>query len=115
MIYAPPALGERETIELRLGPATRGEAIAGPLVAAVAARAGLTVQELDELQMAVEMVMRGRGETETTMRIHVESGRLTIEVAPVPAGWAARRRTLLETLAGRMSLDGDRVELRAGG
>jgi hypothetical protein len=104
-----------DTVELRLGPGSRGDAVAGPLVLALGSRAGLTVQQLDELELAVEMLLRHRGDAPATVTIAVEGDALVLAVSPVPEEVARRRSAILEQLAGRIELSGERVELRAGG
>jgi len=104
-----------DTVELRLGPGTRGDVVAGPLVLALGSRAGLTVQELDEVELALDMLLRGRGDAPATITIAVEGEALVLAVSPVPEDVARRRTGILEQLAGRIELSGERVELRAGG
>jgi hypothetical protein len=103
-----------DTVQLRLGPGTRGTAVAGPLVLALGSRAGLTVQQLDEVELAVEMLLRGRGERPATITISVDGSALVLAISPVPEDFARRRAGILEQLAGRLRVEGERVELRAG-
>jgi hypothetical protein len=106
---------DQHTVELRLGAGTRGAAVAGPLVLALGSRAGLTVQELDEVELALELLLRGRCDGPATVTIAVDDGSLVVTIAPVAEEFTRRRAALLTQLAGRLSVDGDRVELRAGG
>jgi hypothetical protein len=104
-----------DTLELRLAPAAPAETVASPLLTAMGARAGLTIQALDELQMAVEMLLHGRREGVTTVQIRIDGRALVVSIAPVPAARSRPRAQILEQLAGRVAVDGEKVELRAGG
>jgi hypothetical protein len=89
------------------------ESAAGPLVTAMAARAGLTLQELDELEMAVELVL-SEGPANRELVLVADEGSLAITIRPVSERWAARVQGLLTQLvAGVASGDGG-LELRAG-
>ena len=107
--------GQEDTVELRLGPGMRGTAVAGPLVLALGSRAGLTVQQLDELELAVDMLLRGRGEGVATITMMLEGGSLVVLLQPIAEEFTRRRTSILEQLAGRLRVEGERVELRAGG
>jgi hypothetical protein len=90
------------------------EAVVGPVLVAIGARAGLTVQQLDELELAAELLLRGCAGREVTVEIGRVDGEVRVSVMPVAERWAARRSALLGELAGRIELRGERAELRAG-
>jgi hypothetical protein len=110
---AEPAHAHRDRVQLRI----RGiapESVVGPILTAMGARAGLTIQQLDELEMATELLLRGCTEPPVTVVMEHQQGELRISVAPLAERWALRRSGILGELAGRVAVEGDRAELRAG-
>jgi hypothetical protein len=101
-----------DRVELRVV-GVPAEAVAGPILTAMGARAGLTVQQLDELEMATELLVRGCTGPPVTIVIEHSDGQLRVSVAPIAPSWAERRTALLGELAGFVEVDGERAELRA--
>jgi hypothetical protein len=90
------------------------ESVAGPLVSAMAARAGLTLQQLDELEMAVDFVL-SEVAARRELRMLVGAGALTVRIVPVSPEWAARTQGLLSQLVARVVAADGALELLARG
>lgn len=87
-------------------------AVATNLVLAVGARTQLTVEQLDELAMAVDAVL---GHTQRpTVTIHATATGLRIQVGPTDVAWVEQNRQLLEPLVTGLDLDGEDVALEVG-
>jgi hypothetical protein len=100
-------------VELRITGVTP-EAVVGPVLTAMGARAGLTIQQLDELELATELLLRGCVGSPVSVIISLADHELRVSVGPLAERWALRRSGILEELAGAVRVDGERAELRAG-
>ena len=102
--------------------------VAGLVVGGIAARHGVTLDALDDLQLALDSLLAQAGDGDVTIVIGVDSASITASVGPVgpatageletDAGESLGLRRLLETVVDGVSLserDGsDWVELRRG-
>ncbi len=88
-------------------------AVSTPLVLAAGARTALAIDRLDELCMAVDLVLAGSS-APVTVAVTAGADWLGVVVDPADADWLARNGSLLGSLAQVVRPDGSGVELRAG-
>jgi hypothetical protein len=89
--------------------------VAVPLVLGLAARAGLPVERVDEVALAVEMLLGERAAADLHIALRIDGGVITVEIEGVPADRVERQQKLLLELIDRLDTDGVRVEVSAGG
>jgi len=89
--------------------------VAVPLVLGLASRAGLPVERVDEVAMAVEMLVGERAEHDLRLVLRVEGAVLTVAMEGIPAERVERQRSLVLELTDRFDADGGTVEVSAGG
>lgn len=100
-------------IRVRLSADAPRAAVFQPLLLVAGSRAGLSLEQIDDLSMAIELVL-GQGATEDLRaEISIAPGDLQIALRPVDSGWVQRRRGVLDALVTEVGGDSDRVMLRA--
>jgi hypothetical protein len=88
--------------------------VAVPLVLGLAARAGLAVEQVDEVALATEMLLGERAPADLLITLSVDGGSLTVAIDGLPIDRVERRRALLPELVDGLEVDGARVVIRAG-
>jgi hypothetical protein len=87
--------------------------VSAHLVLAAGARSAVTIDRLDELCMAVDLVL-SRSPGPVTVRVTVGPDWLSVGVDPADDDWLARNEGLLGPMVVVTPADGSGVELRAG-
>jgi hypothetical protein len=105
-------MGGADAVVARFSGTGAARAVATNLVLAIGARTPLTVEQLDELAMAVDAVL-SHSERPTVTVDPTETG-LRIRVGPADVAWVEQNRQLLEPLVTGLDLDGEDVALEAG-
>jgi hypothetical protein len=105
-------MGGADAVVARFSGAGAARAVATNLVLAVGARTQLTVEQLDELAMAVDAVLSHS--RRPTLTIHPTATGLRIQVGPTDIAWVEQNRPLLEPLVTGLDLDGEDVALEVG-
>jgi hypothetical protein len=100
-----------DTVTARFATADVARAVTGNLVLAVGARTAITVDRLDELAMAADLVLARSGRV--TVALTAGDGWLDVALAPVDAGWVGENRGLLESLVAEVAEADAGVRLRA--
>jgi F0F1-type ATP synthase delta subunit len=101
-----------EAVVARFSGTGAARAVATNLVLAVGARTPLTVEQLDELTMAVDAVLTHS--QRPTVTIDPTATGMRIRVGPADIAWVERNRQLLEPLVTGLDLDGEDVALEVG-
>ncbi|MDX6591996.1 MAG: hypothetical protein QOJ13_1192 [Gaiellales bacterium] len=84
-----------------------------PLLLAAGARAGLSLEQIDDLAMAIELVLAHASPDDLRAEISIAPGDLQIALMPVDLVWVERRRTMFDALVAEVGGDSGRVMLRA--
>ena len=84
-----------------------------PLVLVMGSRAGLSIEQIDDLTMAMEVVLRG-GARDRTAGLRAEPGWLEISIGNVDGDWIEQHRAMLSVLVAGLESDAEGVILRAG-
>jgi hypothetical protein len=92
------------------GPAV-AKSVAGPVLLALGARAGLDVGRLDELAIALDIAIAAAVPGPVTADLRRAGGRVSVTVFPVAHDRLRGRRTLLEGLAASVVAHGDAIAL----
>jgi hypothetical protein len=104
---------QTDSIRGRFGPRAPVRQIVAGLLLALGARTDLPIEQLDELALAVDLVLGGRVAGEVDVELWVGDDELAVSISPVGAGWPDRHRLLLESLVSELGTSGDEVLLRA--
>ncbi|MGN6379401.1 MAG: hypothetical protein ACTHNU_10660 [Gaiellales bacterium] len=102
-----------ETVTGRFSTGRLARAVSPRLVLAVGARTELSIDRLDELGMAVDMVL-AQASGQSVVVLTPEPQHLTVAVQPAADSWVERHRQLLASLVDRVEIVPGGVELRAG-
>jgi hypothetical protein len=105
-------MGGADAVVARFSGTDAARAVATNLVLAIGARTLLTVEQLDELAMAVDVVLLHS--EQPTVTIDPTATGLRIRVGPVDTTWIEQNRQLLEPLVTGLDLDGEDVALAVG-
>lgn len=89
---------EPGTIRVRLSAAAPQVEVLTPLAIALGARAGLTIEQIDDLSMALELVVRRDPARARDAGFEASGGRLEVILGGVDAPWLDRHRAMLEVL-----------------
>jgi len=101
------------TVTGRFSSGRLARAVGSELVLAVGAGTGLAIDRLEELGIALDMVL-APADGEAVVSLTPAAGGLTVAAEPVAAGWVERNRQLLCSLVDGVEITTRGVELRAG-
>ncbi|MGZ4431701.1 MAG: hypothetical protein ACXVYV_08660 [Gaiellales bacterium] len=102
-----------ESIRGRFGPQAPVRPIVANLLLALGARTDLPIEQLDELGLAVDLVLAGRAAGEVAVELWARDDELAVSISPVTHEWPVRHRLVLESLVSEIEAAGDEVLLRA--
>jgi hypothetical protein len=88
-------------------------AVSGRLVLAAGARSAIAIDRLDELCMAVDLVL-ARSSAPVTVAVTAGPDWLSVAVDPADADWLQTNGGLLGSMVQELRTHGSGVELRAG-
>jgi hypothetical protein len=100
-------------IRMRLSADAPRAAVFQPVLLVTGARAGLSVEQIDDLSMAIELLLGHGSPSELYAEIAISPGDLSISLAPVDSAWVDRRRPMFDALVAEVGGDSGRVVLRA--
>jgi hypothetical protein len=103
----------RDSIKGRFGPKAQARPIVANLLLGLAARTDLPIEQLDELALAVDLVLSGCTAGEVCVELWAGDDELAVSISPVPPRWPTRHRLVLESLVSGLDATGDEVLLRA--
>lgn len=103
------------TVSLRVLGSAPVAALAEPVLLALGARAGIDVSRLDELAMALQLVVRRSGRP-LLIELTPDTGRLTVAVRPLEPGELRDCQEALSRLVAAVEVadDGAGLVMRAG-
>ena len=102
-----------ETVTGRFSSGRLARAVGSELVLAVGATTALSIDRLEELGIALDMVL-ARADGAAVVSLTRSDGGLTVAAEPVAEGWVERNRQLLGSLVDGVEITTRGVELRAG-
>ena len=82
----------------------------GPLALVMGSRAGLSLEQIDDLAMAIELVVRHRDERGA--EFWAQDGTLEVFISEVDQAWLERHQGMLAVLVSETELDAGGVRLR---
>jgi hypothetical protein len=98
-------------VRTRLSAAAPQVAVLGPLALVMGSRAGLSLEQIDDLAMAIELVVRHRRD-ERGAEFWAEEGMLEVFISEVDQAWLERHQGMLAVLVSETELDAGGVRLR---
>ena len=108
-----PAIVDQRTpaVRTRLSAAAPQVAVLGPLALVMGSRAGLSLEQIDDLAMAIELVVRHRRD-ERGAEFWAQDGTLEVFISEVDQAWLERHQGMLAVLVSETELDAGGVRLR---
>jgi hypothetical protein len=100
-------------IRVRLSADAPRTAVFQPLLLVAGARAGLSLEQIDDLSMAIELLLAHGAPDDLRAEISISPGELQIALMPVDVAWVERRRPMFDALVAEVGGDSGRVMLRA--
>ena len=101
------------TVTGRFSSGRLARAVGSHLVLAVGANTGLAIDRLEELGIALDMVL-APADGRVALSLTPAEGGLRVAIEPVAEGWVERNRQLLCPLVDGVEIRTGGVELRAG-
>jgi hypothetical protein len=83
-----------------------------PLALVLGARAGLSIEQIDDLAIALELLVRHQPATARRARFVTSEGRLDVSLSEIDQDWLERRGPLLAVLVSEVEGDSEGVRLR---
>ena len=110
-----PAIVEQRTpaVRTRLSAAAPQVAVLGPLALVMGSRAGLSLEQIDDLAMAIELVVRHRRD-ERGAEFWAQDGTLEVFISEVDQAWLERHQGMLSVLVSEAEQDAGGLTLRVG-
>ena|SRR5437763_7614735 len=103
---------DRVSVEIPAGSPAAGVLV--PLVLGLAARAGLPIERMDELSLAVELLVEQRAAADLTIAATVMNGGIEIRIEGAATRRAADRREIIAALVDSFEVEPDGIVLRVG-
>jgi hypothetical protein len=100
-------------IRVRLSADAPRAAVFQPLLLVAGARAGLSIEQIDDLSMAIELLLGHGGRDDLRAEFWISPGDLQITLKPVDLAWVDRRRPMFDALVAEVGGDSGQVMLRA--
>jgi len=100
-------------IRVRLSADAPRAAVFQPLLLVAGSRAGLSVEEIDDLSMAIELLLGHGSPSDVKAEITILPGDLQIALMPADLEWIERRRAMFDALVADVEGGPGRVMLRA--
>lgn len=104
---------ENTPVRARLSADAPKVAVLTPMALVMGARAGLSIEQIDDLTMAIEL-LAAHGTGEMGAEFRAGQGRLDLFVSDVDGAWLAQRRSMLSTLVSEIEEDSGGLTLRIG-
>jgi anti-sigma factor ChrR (cupin superfamily) len=98
-------------VRTRLSAAAPQVAVLGPLALVMGSRAGLSLEQIDDLAMAIELVVQHRRD-ERGAEFRAEPGSLEVFISEVDQAWLEHHLAMLAVLVSETELDAGGVRLR---
>jgi hypothetical protein len=104
---------ERSSVRARLSADAPKTAVLTPMALVMGSRAGLSIQQIDDLTMAIEL-LAAQGQGEMAAEFQAGEGRLDLFVSDVDGEWLQRRRSMLSALVPELEEDSGGLRMRIG-
>ena len=105
---------QRSPVHARLAAGSPQAQVLAPLALVLGTRAGLTIEQIDDLVLALELVVRGQPADRSAEL--VASGRdLEVTLTAVDPGWLEEHRRMLAVLVTDVEQRDEDLKLRAAG
>src|SRR5262245_12464635 len=105
------AVADGSVVLARFGGEAPVGGVMSRVVYALGARTGISVEQLDELGMAVEVAAQARDAAELAIEAELVEDGLEVRLSPVSAAAVAHRQTLLAALVDWLETRDDEVRL----
>ncbi len=99
------------TISARLSADAPQVEVLTPLALVLGARVGLSIEQIDDLAMAVELLVRHQPTTARDARFSISEGGLEVSLSGIAREWLERRTPMLEVLVSQVTGDPGGVRL----
>ena len=103
---------EAHTVKARLSAAAPQTDVLVPLALVMGARAGLSVEQIDDLAMAIELLVRHRPQADRHAVFAVDQGRIEVSLTGIDAEWLERSGQMLGVLVSAVTTGPTGVSLR---
>jgi len=100
------------TISARLSAAAPQVEVLTPLALVLGARVGLSIERIDDLAMAIELLVRHQPATARDARFSISEGWLEVSLSGIDQEWLERRTPMLQVLVSQVIGDPGGVRLR---
>ncbi len=107
-----PMPTDSEIITARLSAEAPQVEVLTPLALVLGARVGLSIEQIDDLAMALELLVRHQPMIARRARFVTTDGRLEVSLSDIDHDWFERRSPMLEVLVSEVAGDSDGVRLR---
>ena len=101
------------TISARLSAQAPQVEVLTPLALVLGSRAGLSIEQIDDLAMALELLVRHQPTTSRRVTFAAAENRLEISLSDIDQEWLERRRPMLAVLVSEVTGDAGGVRLLA--
>jgi hypothetical protein len=98
-------------VRARLAAGSPQAQVLTPLALVMGSRAGLSLEQIDDLSLALELIVRG-APAERWAHLRAGDGEIEITLSTVDPAWLDERRSMLEVLVGELTADDGGVQLR---
>jgi hypothetical protein len=99
-------------IRVRLSADAPRAAVFQPLLLVAGSRAGLSLEQIDDLAMAIELLLAHGNADDLRAEFSISPGDLQIALMPVDLSWVERRRAMFDALVAEVGGESGRVMLR---
>lgn len=99
------------TISVRLSAEAPQVAVLTPLALVLGARAGLSIEQIDDLAMALELLVRHQPTTSRQASFAASQSRLEVSLSDIDQQWLEQRTPMLEVLVSEVAGDAGGVRL----
>lgn len=99
------------TISARLSAEAPQVEVLTPLALVLGERVGLSIEQIDDLAMAVELLVRHQPTIARDARFSISEGRLEVSLSGIDQEWLERRTPMLEVLVSQVIGDPGGVRL----
>ncbi len=100
------------TVRAHLSAAAPQTDVLVPLALVTGARAGLSVEQIDDLAMAIELLVRHRPRVDRHAVFAVDQGQIKVALTGIDAEWVERRGQMLAVLVSDVNVAPTEVVLR---
>ena len=105
---------QRSPVHARLAAGSPQAQVLAPLALVLGTRAGLTIEQIDDLVLALELIVRGQPSGRSAELV-AGGGDLEVTLTAVDPGWLEEHRRMLAVLVTDVEQRDEDLKLRAAG